>query len=141
MDKPRHVQNLADELLDGILSVLLGSERAVDEIPHPDAHDSSQTNGNGTSCYGERSDLDRFRLVCKRFMRISTPRKFRRFALRSSIHGFKRLEDLLNTQLACHVRYFTYMVRPFYEGDGTNPKALTYYSQADSNNRLGACLE
>jgi hypothetical protein len=28
------------------------------------------------------------------------------------------LEELLDMQLACHVRSFTYMVRPFYQGSG-----------------------
>lgn len=126
MDRSPHIQDLADELLESILSFVLGPERALGEIPHPDAHDPFRTNGCYVSRYGERSDLDRFRLVCTRFTRISTPRKFRRFVLRSSIQGFKRVELLLNTQLACHVRHFTYMVRPFYEGDGTNSAPITY---------------
>lgn len=79
---------------------------------------SSEKIEDNASRYGERTDLDRFRLVCKRFMRIGTPQMFSRFVLRFSNEGFKRLEDLLNMQLACHARYFTYMVRPFYRGRG-----------------------
>ena len=125
MDASPHIQDLADELLDAILSFVLDRERAWGEIPHPDTSDPLRNHGNSVSRYGERSDLDRFRLVCVRFMRISTPRKFRHFVLRSSVEGFQRLENLLNTQLACHVRYLTYMVRPFYEGDGTNSATMT----------------
>jgi hypothetical protein len=28
------------------------------------------------------------------------------------------LEELLHMQLACHVKHFTYMVRPFYQESG-----------------------
>lgn len=113
MDKQRHIQDLADELLDNILSFLLGP---VNEVAGPDAHSSSADFARRS---GEHSDLDRFRLVCRKFMRISTPIKFRHFALRFSRDGFAKLEGLLDWQLACHVRSFTYMVRPFYQGTGT----------------------
>ncbi|RAL05981.1 F-box domain protein [Aspergillus ibericus CBS 121593] len=119
MEKPRRIEDLADELISDILAFLLGSESPSPEpsptSPHgssPDSHDPS------AHAFGEKSELDRFRLVCRRFERISTPRKFHLFILRFSSDGFQRLEDLLNMQLACHVRYFTYMVRPFYQGSG-----------------------
>lgn len=118
MENHRQIQDLADELLDDILSFVLGSGRFSNGATHSDPHDDAQVNGNFPHRYGEESDLDRFRLVCKRFMRISTPRKFSRFILRFSRDGFKRLEDLLNMQLACHVRHLTYMVRPLYQGNG-----------------------
>ncbi|KAB8199442.1 hypothetical protein BDV34DRAFT_218047 [Aspergillus parasiticus] len=114
MDRPRRIDDLADELISHILSFLLGSE--------PSSNDTSPTNShgsyvpNGSCAHGETSDLDRFRLVCARFKRIATPWKFPRFVLRFSRDGFRRLEDLLDMQLACHVRSFTYMVRPFYQG-------------------------
>lgn len=119
MGKARHIQDLADELLDGILLFLLGPERLSNESPLTDRHDAAQVNFGPARPYGERSDLDSFRLVCKRFLQISTPRKFSRFVLRSSREGFKRLEDLLNMHRACHVKHLTYMVRPFYQGRGT----------------------
>jgi hypothetical protein len=114
MVQPRHVYDLADELLGEILLFLLE--------PAPRARNgSSHVNGSGNAIeYGEASDLDRFRLVCKRFMRIGTPHKFSRFILRFSEHGFRRLEQLLEMQLACYVKTFTYMVRPFYQGSGTS---------------------
>lgn len=68
--------------------------------------------------YGEASDLDRFRLVCTRFMRIGTPPKFSHFNLRFSKDGFRRLDELLEMQLACYVNSVTYLVRPFYKGSG-----------------------
>ncbi|KKK21545.1 hypothetical protein AOCH_003222 [Aspergillus ochraceoroseus] len=118
-ENPRHIEDLADELISDILSFLLGAEY-LSNAPSPvNTQDlSPKLNGRATHVYGEESELDRFRLVCKRFLRISTPRKFPRFVLRFSLKGFQRLEELLHMQLACHVRYFTYMVRPFYQGSG-----------------------
>lgn len=115
MDRPRHIEDLADELLNEILSFLTGPDMLRHDSLLTSASDlPSEPNG-----YGERLDLDRFRLVNRRFMRIGTPRKFCRFVLRFSSEGFKRLEEFLGMQLACHVRHFTYMVRPFYQGSGT----------------------
>jgi hypothetical protein len=60
-------------------------------------------------------------------MRIGTPYKFSRFILRFSEHGFRRLGELLEMQLACYVKTLTYMVRPFYQGSGTsssNPNSI-----------------
>ncbi|KAJ5610585.1 hypothetical protein N7510_007304 [Penicillium lagena] len=110
--QPRHIHNLADELLSEILSFLLGpeSKAANGSKPHSNSSPAMEP--------GETSDLDRFRLVCKRFMRIGSPRKFSRFVLRFSRDGFQRLEDLLDMQLACYVKTVTYMVRPFYQGSG-----------------------
>lgn len=126
MDQPRCIQNLADELLSEILAILL------EPVPHA-LNGKSYTNGNYSNGetqhkpvgYGETSDLDRFRLVCKRFMRIGTPRKFARFDLRFSKDGFRRLGELLDMQRACYVKTVTYLVRPFYQGGGTQ----SLYSQ------------
>lgn len=120
MDPPRCIQNLADELLSEILAILL------EPAPHA-LGGKSYTNGNHSNGdaqhtpvgYGETSDLDRFRLVCKRFMRIGTPRKFARFNLRFSKDGFRRLGELLDMHRACYVKTVTYLVRPFYQGGGT----------------------
>jgi hypothetical protein len=116
MAQPRHIYDLADELLSEILSFLLE--------PAPRALNGG-FNGNGhTSRPGDQhvevSDLDQFRLVCKRFMRIGTPYKFNRFTLRFSEHGFRRLDELVDMQLAYYVKTITYMVRPFYRGSGTS---------------------
>ncbi|PLB38673.1 F-box domain protein [Aspergillus candidus] len=119
MDRPRNVNDLADELISEVLSFLLGSEQLLnDSVVARDADLAPGLDPNSVSAYGEQTELDRFRLVCRRFTRIGTPRKFPRFVLRFSREGFGRLEDLLSMQLACHVRYFTYMVRPFYQGSG-----------------------
>ncbi|OQE87059.1 hypothetical protein PENNAL_c0020G00111 [Penicillium nalgiovense] len=116
MAQPRHIYDLADELLSEILSFLLE--------PAPRAP-NGRFNGNGHASrpgdqHGEVSDLDQFRLVCKRFMRIGTPYKFNRFTLRFSEHGFRRLDELVDMQLAYYVKTITYMVRPFYQGSGTS---------------------
>ncbi|OOF97984.1 hypothetical protein ASPCADRAFT_205252 [Aspergillus carbonarius ITEM 5010] len=118
MEKPRRIEDLADELISDILSFLLGSEDLSPETSPTSPHGSSPDSDGSTHAFGEKFDLDRFSLVCRRFERIGRPRKFSRFVLRFSSDGFRRLEDLLNMQLACHVRYFTYMVRPFYQGSG-----------------------
>lgn len=115
MDRPRQIEDLADELLDEILTFLVGPDLLRQDTlltSMPDA----QAERNG---YGERRDLDKFRLVNRRFMRIGTPRKFCRFVLRFSRDGFQRLEEFLDMRLACYVRHFTYMVRPFYQRSGT----------------------
>lgn len=118
MDQSRHILDLADELLSEILSFLLESGS---QVSNGRAH-GNRHNGIGDSDqligHGEASDLDRFRLVCKRFMRIGTPRKFSRFILRFSEDGFRRLDNLLKMQLACYVKSVTYLVRPFYQGSG-----------------------
>ncbi|KAL5359126.1 hypothetical protein BJX96DRAFT_183573 [Aspergillus floccosus] len=126
MDRPRQLDDLADELISDILSfLLLSCEHPSSDASPINFHQGAAAPSNGiiiapttTYAYGERSELDRFRLVCRRFMRIGTPQKFPRFVLRFSLDGFQRLEELLRMQLACHVRYFTYMVRPFYQGSG-----------------------
>ena len=110
MDQPRHIHDLADELLSEIAS-FLDPPRVMYTKPNGKSHESSDT-------FGEASDLDRFRLVSKRFMRIGTPHRFSRFTLRFSKHGFRRLDQLLEMQLACYVKSFTYMVRGFYQGRG-----------------------
>lgn len=118
MDRPRHIYDLADELLSEILSFLL-------EPGSPALSGKSLCNGpNGTKIYGEASNLDRFRLVCHRFMRIGTPRKFSRFNLRFSEDGFRRLGDLLDMHLASYVKTVTYLVRPFYQGSGTRHSTI-----------------
>lgn len=124
MTQPRHIQDLADELLSEILSFVLEEPglRILNGNARKNGHNghySGEYNDQQPSAYGEASELDRFRLVCKRFMRIGTPRKFSRFNLRFSENGFRRLDDLLKMQLACYVKTVTYLVRPFYQGSGT----------------------
>lgn len=126
MDQPRQIQHLADELLSEILAWLLEpGPRTLNGKLYNGIHDHSNgrhdhNHDRPKYAIGEGSDLDRFRLVCKRFMRIGTPRKFSRFNLRFSKDGFRRLEELLEMQRACYVRTVTYLVRPFYQGSGTN---------------------
>ncbi|KAL5342827.1 hypothetical protein BJX70DRAFT_386005 [Aspergillus crustosus] len=116
---PRRIEDLADELISAILTFLLRPESSSNTSSPVNSNGlSSAHNGRQAHAYGEQSELGRFRLVCKRFCRISTPRKFRSFVLRFERRGFERLEELVHMQLACHVRRFTYMVRPFYKGSG-----------------------
>ncbi|KAI9371967.1 F-box domain protein [Aspergillus egyptiacus] len=118
-EKPCRLEDLADELISEILSFLLGPEE-LSNSPSPVSPQEHMAglNAQPAHVYGEGSELNRFRLVCKRFLRISTPRKFRSFVVRFSRNDFQRLEELLRMQLACHVKSFTYMVRPFYQGSG-----------------------
>lgn len=53
-------------------------------------------------------------------MRIGTPRRFERFARRCFEEAFRRLDELLQMQLACYVESLTYLVRRHYQGCGTN---------------------
>lgn len=104
MNPSRHIQDLADELLSEILSFVLEQSSGT-----PNGHSYGNSRGhNGIDKHsferGEASDLDRWRLVCKRFMRIGTPRKFSRFVIRFSEDGFRRLDELLKMQLARYVR-------------------------------------
>lgn len=66
-----------------------------------------------------RTDVDRFREVCKRFSELGAPHKFGRVVVRFSPTGFQRLDNLSSlSRLAKHTRSFTYIVRSFYvEGD------------------------
>jgi hypothetical protein len=124
MTEPRHITHLADELLSLILSFLLTDTESPDgarDILLQGYAAFSPYRRNGVASRGERSDLDKYRLVCTRFMRIATPWKFRRFTLRFSAEGFTRLNELVDMQLARHTRYFTYMVRPCYHGRGMFP--------------------
>ncbi|KAL2814316.1 hypothetical protein BJX63DRAFT_202730 [Aspergillus granulosus] len=127
---PRRIEDLADELIIEILNFLLGADQLSNSSSPVNPQDRSpRLDGRPAHARSESTELDRFRLVCKRFLRISTPRKFARFDLRFGRKDFQRLEELLHMQLACHVQYFTYMVRPFYQGsgwsqffDGVDPK-------------------
>lgn len=118
---PRHILDLADELLSGILSFLAQNGGAPLNGLRQNGHNRNDLSQNS---HGSDSDLNRWRLVCKRFMRIGTPRRFERFSLRCSEEGFHRLDELLNMQLACYVKSLTYLVRPHYQGGGTNSLSL-----------------
>ncbi|KAJ5280812.1 hypothetical protein N7478_006184 [Penicillium angulare] len=133
MDQPRRIQDLADELLNEILACLL--EPGSRPLNGKFYLSKNQSNGHEEYRdfeYGESSDLDRFRLVCKRFMRIGTPRKFSRFNLRFSEDGFRRLAELLAMQRAHYVKTVTYLVRPFYQGSGWTPilQSLSFKDRA-----------
>lgn len=118
-ETPRRIEDLADELISEILFFLVPAEdRSPSSSPVNSHALLPGLNERRAHIYGEKTELDRFRLVCKRFLRISTPRKFTSFHLRFSRRGFRRLEELLHMQLACHVKHFTYMVRPFYQESG-----------------------
>ncbi|KAL3485607.1 hypothetical protein BJX62DRAFT_36520 [Aspergillus germanicus] len=116
---PRGIEDLADELILVILKFLPGADplsNTSSPVNPPDR--SPGLDNRPPHVRSESTELDSFRLVCKRFARISTPEKFARFNLRFGNKGFQRLGELLHMQLACHVKQFTYMVRPFYQGSG-----------------------
>lgn len=114
---PHHILDLADELLNEILAFLVQSGRTPPNGSCGNGSNGIDMRRNGLA---DTSDLDHWRLVCKRFMRIGTPRRFERFALRCSEEGFRRLGHLIEMQLACYVKSFTYLVRPHYQGSGTD---------------------
>ncbi|GJP87619.1 F-box domain protein [Aspergillus niger] len=63
MERPRHIEDLADELISDILSYLLGSEYLSPEPSPTSPQGSSRDSDNGTThAFGEKSELDRFRL-------------------------------------------------------------------------------
>ncbi|KAL4929133.1 F-box domain protein [Aspergillus undulatus] len=114
------IEDLADEVIDGIFTCLEGAEPSSNTSSPVNTLDlSASFNENLEHVYGERTEWDRLRLVCKRFCDISTPRKFDHFTLRFGREGFQKLEELLRMQLACHVKTFTYMVRDFYQNSGS----------------------
>lgn len=78
---------------------------------------------------GSVADVGRFRSVCKSFAEIGEPLLFTRVAIRFSVHGLSRLEQLADwTHLAARVRRFTYMVPYFYEeGQWVSSRAFTTY--------------
>lgn len=132
MNAPGRINCLPDELLDLTLSFLIADTEFPDgrEILQDYAFPPYNNKRNGTNAVasqGERTDLDRYRLVCKRFMRIATPWKFRRFTLRFSEEGFRRFNELVDMGQAHHTRYFTYMVRPYYQGRGMYSFALATF--------------
>ena len=124
---PRCILDLADELLSAILFFLLQTDRTLYDRPPQIGNRDIDLRGNGS---GAASNLDRWRLVCKRFMRIGTPRKFERFIVRCSGDGFRRLADLQKMQLACYVKSVTYLVRPFYQGNGTTIYPCIYITKS-----------
>ncbi|RAO71467.1 uncharacterized protein BHQ10_007479 [Talaromyces amestolkiae] len=98
MSEPGRINYLADELLGLILSFLIADAEFPDgrEILQDYAFPPYNNKRNGTNAVasrGERTDLDRF-----------------------SAEGFRRLNELVDMQQAHHTRYFTYMVRPYYQG-------------------------
>lgn len=107
------ILDLADELLAEVLAFLLDHKAERGRNGHAEREHPIRR--------GESCDLDRFRLVCKRFMHIGTPRKFSRFSVLFSKRGLRRVDDLVDMQRACNVRTLTYFVRPFWKGSGTSP--------------------
>ncbi|KAL4974859.1 hypothetical protein BDW66DRAFT_167513 [Aspergillus desertorum] len=117
-ESPRRIEDLADELISDILFFLVPAEdRSPASSPVNSYALLPGLNGRRAHVYGEETELDRFRLVCKRFLRIGTPRKFTSFHLRFSRRGFRRLEELMHMQLACHVRHFTLGWSQFFADD------------------------
>ncbi|RDW81368.1 F-box domain protein [Aspergillus mulundensis] len=101
-ENSRCIEDLADELIIKILFFLVPEESRSSTSSPVNSHvHSPELNGRPAHVQGEKSDLDRFRLVCKRFYRIGTPSKFTSFQLRFSRQGFQRLEELVHRQLAC----------------------------------------
>jgi len=139
MEGPRGILRLSNELLKDILYHLARDPEKCVSVDHrwylsiesfkrpgpPDPPPLSTVVKNGVVQEDLRTDVDRFREVCKRFAELGAAHKFSRVVVRFSIDAFKKLDMLSNhPRLARHTRSFTYIIRSFYvEGD----KALSRF--------------
>lgn len=127
--EPRGIMRLSNELLKEILdhlardpdkcvSVDNRAYLSIESFRRPSPPEPPVMFFDGKNGWREdhRSDLDRFREVCKRFADIGAAHKFNQVVVRFSAPSFKRL-DMLSARpyLARHVKTFTYIVRSFYD--------------------------
>ncbi|PGH11359.1 hypothetical protein AJ80_07150 [Polytolypa hystricis UAMH7299] len=128
MDEPRGILHLSNELIKDILDHLARDpEKAVsvdrraylsiESFKRPGPPDPPPLFVVGVNGMQEdlRTDIDRFREVCKRFAELGAAHKFSRVVVRFSESAFQKL-DLLssNPHLTRHVRTCTYIIRSFY---------------------------
>ncbi|EFE41011.1 F-box domain protein [Trichophyton verrucosum HKI 0517] len=144
-NEPKGILRLSNELLKEILDHLTRDPERCTSVDHraylffesvrrPSQPDPPRLWLEGKNGYHEdlRSDVDRFREVCKRFSEVGAAHKFSRVVVRFSEPAFKKLDQLSSIpHLARHARTFTHIIRSFYvEGRDNIPQLL---STADSS--------
>lgn len=127
--EPASILRLSNELLKEILDLLAQDPEksvsvdnraylSIESFRRPTLPDPPALFLDGENGFHEdfRSDIDRFREVCRRFADVGTAHKFSRVVVRFSASAFQKL-DLLSSRpyLARHVRSFTYIIRSFYD--------------------------
>jgi hypothetical protein len=133
MAEPHGILQLSNELLKDILDYLSGDlEKCISvdcrpylsnesfKRPGPPEPQPLTVNAKNGGQEDSRTDIDRFREVCKRFAELGAAHKFSRVVVRFSGAAFQKL-DMLSSHalLAKHTKTFTYIIRSFYvEGDG-----------------------
>ncbi|KAK2738448.1 hypothetical protein FQN57_007039 [Myotisia sp. PD_48] len=147
-EEPSGILRLSNELLKEILDHLARDPEkftsvdnraylSIESFKRPSPPDPPRIWFDGKNGFREdpRSDIDRFREVCKRFSEIGAAHKFSRVIVRFSEPGFKRLDKLSSfPQLAKHTRTFTYIIRSFYVEDAVGRDDLPQlFRTADSS--------
>ncbi|ODH46961.1 hypothetical protein GX48_06950 [Paracoccidioides brasiliensis] len=131
MDVPRGILGLSNELFKEILDHLArDSEKCINvdrraylsiesfKRPSPPAPIPLIYDSKNGFREDHRTDIDRFREVCKRFADIGASHKFSRVVVRFSESAFQKLDMLSGSpHLARHCRSFTYIIRSFYVED------------------------
>ena len=128
MEQPHGILRLSNELLKDVLDYLdpqpekfvsvdrrayLSVESFKRPVPPYPLLEKEEVKKDGQEDL--RTDVDRFREVCKRFSELGAPHKFGRVVIRFSPAGFQRLDKLSSqSRLAKHTRSFTFIVRSFY---------------------------
>lgn len=123
MEEPQGILKLSNELLKEILDHLSRDfERSirVDHRASLSIESIRKASPPEPPSPDRRSDVDRFREVCKRFADVGAAHKFSRVVVRFSTPAFQRLDRLSSVpHLARHAKSFTYIIRSFYVEGGT----------------------
>ncbi|KAK2752595.1 hypothetical protein FQN55_006708 [Onygenales sp. PD_40] len=145
MDEPRGILSLSNELLKDILdhlgrdpekyvSVDRRAYLSIESFKRPSPPEPPPLIFDGKNGLQEdyRTDIDRFREVCKRFADLGAANKFSRVVVRFSESAFRKLDMLSSSpHLARHTRNFTYIIRSFYVED--RDKLNELFLTADSS--------
>lgn len=121
MEEQHSILRLSNELLKEILDYLVSDP---DRVVRIDDRDSLSTDSfrrpppeppSSQTPQDPCTDIDHFRLVCKRFAEVSVASKFSRIVARFSTAAFNRLEELASCpHIAKHARTFTFIIRSFH---------------------------
>ncbi|EGC41173.1 F-box domain-containing protein [Histoplasma capsulatum var. duboisii H88] len=145
MDGPRGILSLSNELLREILDHLAQDPEkcvsvdrraylSIESFKRPNPPEPIPLIYDAKNGFQEdyRTDVDRFREVCKRFADLGASYKFSRVVVRFSESAFRKLDMLSNSpHLARHPRNFTYIIRSFYVED--RDKLSELFLTADSS--------
>lgn len=118
MAEPRGILGLSNEILLEILDHLTRDPEkhiTVDNRAYLSIESFRRPSPPEPPSLDARSDIDRFREVCKRFADVGAAHKFNRVVVRFSTPAFQRLDKLSSIPaLARHAKSFTYIIRSFY---------------------------